>query len=161
MQVAWVTPHLDRSLEQFRDLYKVPEFLVIESAFPAVVFGETGEMKLRTALANVDNMQLELIEPVGGGVDWIYREVLPSDGSHANVMHHVCVKVTGTRDDWNSYVEELGKRSKIAYTGDIGPQTQFIYTDERRVLGHYLEHTWFSEESEKRMAGRIPTYRTF
>jgi len=161
MQVAWVTPDLDRSLAQFRELYRVPEFLVMERGFPAEVFGEKGQMKLRIALANVDRMQLELIQPVGGGVDRIYREVLPADGRHANVQHHVCVQVTGTEQNWEAYLSTLGGERPIVYTGDVGPQTRFVYTDERAAIGMYVEHIWYSPEAQARMAAAVPTYRTF
>jgi len=161
MQVAWVTPDIERSVAQFRDTYRVPEFLVLDTSFPTEVFGEKGEMKLRIALANVDNIQLELIQPVGGGVDRIYRDVLPKDGSHANVHHHVCVKVKGTEQDWEAYVETLGGERPIAYVGNSANQTRFVYTDERATVGMYVEHIWFSPESEARMASLVPTYHTF
>lgn len=159
MQVAWVTPNLEKSLALFKTLYRVPEFFVMENRFPAHVFGEQGEMHLRLALANVDNMQLELIEPVGGGVDHIYREVLPKDGSHANVFHHICVKIDGTLEDWDRYVATLGPERPVAYWGDI-PGARFLYTDERANLGMYVEHVWFSPETAAYMAAAVPTYRT-
>lgn len=160
MQIAWVTPDLERSLEQFRTIYRVPEFWVFDAEFPADVFGTRGDMKLRIALANVDAMQLELIQPVGGGVDHIYRDVLPADGSHANVPHHVCIKVGGTADDWDAYVRTLGGERPIAYVGHLDGETQFCYTDERATLGMYVEHVWFSPERDAQLAQTIPTYRT-
>jgi hypothetical protein len=159
MQIAWVTPDLEKSLALFKTLYKVPDFLVMENRFPADVFGERGEMHLRIALANVDNIQLELIEPMGGGIDRIYRDALPGDGSHANVLHHICIKVDGTEHDWDSYVSGLGPDRPVAYIGYI-PGVRFIYTDERATLGVYVEHVWFSPEIEAQMASAIPTYRT-
>lgn len=160
MQLAWVTPDLDRSLEQFKAIYRVPEFFIMEQTFPAVVFGETGEMRLRIALANVDHMQLELIEPVGGGVDSIYRDVLPTDGSHANVFHHICVKIDGSLADWEAYVATLEPDRPIAYVGDVGPGARFLYTDQRATLGLYVEHVWFGLETEAAMAAAVPTYHT-
>jgi hypothetical protein len=159
MQVAWVTPDMDRSLEQFGALYKVPEFLVMEQTFPAEVFGRHGEIGLRIALANVDAMQLELIQPLGGN-DSIYRDVLPADGSHANVFHHVCVKVYGPRANWEEHIAGLGVHQPIVYSGDVGPDARFVYTDERATIGMYLEHVWFGEETEARMAAAVPTYRS-
>jgi len=159
MQVAWVTTDLDRALEQFKRIYRVPEFLVMEQSFPSIVFGEEGEMKLRIALANVDNVQLELIEPVGGGVDRIYRDPLPTDGSHANVFHHVCVKVEGTLEDWESYRANLGPDRPVAYEGFI-EGARFVYTDERATIGMFVEHVWFTPETEARMAEAVPTYRS-
>jgi hypothetical protein len=160
MQLAWVTADLDRSLAQFRTLYGIPEFLVMEQKFPAEVFGETGEMHVRLALANVDNIQFELIEPLGGGVDSIYRDVLPRDGRHTNVFHHFCVKVQGDLSDWEAHVAAFGPQRPIAYVGDVGPDARFVYTDERPTVGAYVEHVWFGPELDAQMAAAIPTYRT-
>lgn len=161
MQVAWVTPDLDRSVAQFREIYRVPEFMVMDTEFEAEVFGERGQMKLRLALANVDNIQLELIEPTGGGIDRIYRDALPRDGSHANVFHHVCVKIGGTLQDWDAYVDTLGGPHRpVAYRGFMGDDIKFCYTDERATLGMYVEHVWFSEAQEAQTVDAVPTYRT-
>lgn len=161
MQVAWVTPDLERSMAQFRELYRVPEFLVLESAFAADVWGERGEMQLRIALANVDAIQLELIQPVGGGIDRIYRDVLPADGSHANVFHHVCVEIEGSEADWDAYMATLrGPEREPVYVGHLGTGTQFCYTDERASIGMYVEHIRFDPATKAQMAAAVPTYRT-
>jgi hypothetical protein len=159
MQVAWVTPDLDLSLEQFRTHYRVPEFMVMEQTFPAKVFGREGEISLRIALANIDAMQLELIQPLGGN-DSIYRDVLPKDGGHANVFHHLCVKVNGPLSEWDAHIASLEPDQPIVYSGDVGPDARFVYTDQRATLGMYLEHVWFGEETEARMAAAVPTYRS-
>jgi hypothetical protein len=53
-QLAWVTPDLERSMEQFRTIYNVPSFFVMEPVFNAVFNGEQGSMSIRMALANID-----------------------------------------------------------------------------------------------------------
>ena len=159
-QLAWVTPDLETSLETFRTVYGVPSFFVMDQEFPARVFGETGVMKLRIALANVDEIQLELIQPMGG-IDRIYREVLPADGSHANVFHHVCMKVEGELDDWDAHLDTLKPpHREIAYVGDVGEGARFVYTDERKSCGFYVEHVWFSGETQRTLAAAIPHFQS-
>ena len=158
MQIAWVTPDIERSLGQFRQAYRVDDFYRMDLDFGAQVFGESGSMKLKMALANVDNIQLELIEPTGGGIDRIYRDVLPADGSHANILHHVCVKLEGTLADWDDYVSGLGESSPIVYVGEGGPDYRFLYTDDRATLGIYVEHLWRSPSLDAAMAAAVPTY---
>ena len=160
MQMAWVTPDIDASIRQFADLYGVPNFFKMDAGFPAVVFGENGQMKLRLALANVDNVQLELIQPLGGGIDRIYRDPLPSDGSHANVFHHVCVKIEGSLEDWDAYVASLKPERSIVYVGDAGPGVRFFYTDDRPTLGVYVEHLWRSAELDAYMDEVVPTFNS-
>ena len=98
-QIAWVTPDLDRGMAQFRAVYGVPSFLVREQTFPARVGERRGDMVIRYAIANVDGVGLEHFEPVGAGLNYIYRDLLPKGGSFVNVLHHVCVRVQGTLDD--------------------------------------------------------------
>ena len=160
MQVAWVTPDLDRSMAQFAERYRVPDFFVTDVSYPARFFDESGVMQLRLALANIDNMQIELIQPVSGGVDRIYREVLPTDGAHANVFHHLCVRVDGSLEDWDAYIAALGPDKKIAHTGDPGPGVRFIYTDERDTLRIYLEHVWYEPAYYAQLSAMIPSYRS-
>jgi hypothetical protein len=158
MQVAWVTTDIDRCMQQFSERFDIPDFFVADVAYQARLFDETGEMKLRLALANVDNMQIELIQPIGGGIDKIYREVLPTDGRHANVFHHVCVRIDGPLANWDAYAAELANRTPIGYTGDPGPDCRFVYTDERATLGIWLEHVWYEPEYFKQLSAMIPTY---
>jgi len=160
MQTAWVTTNLDRAMAQFADRFKIGDFFTADIAFPARLHDEAGEMSIRMALANVDNVQIELIQPVGGGIDRIYRDALPSDGRHANVFHHICVKVEGSIDRWNTYINELETTTPIAYTGDSGPNVRFVYTDERDTLGIWLEHVWYEPAYHAEFSALIPTYRS-
>lgn len=160
-QLAWVTNDMDRSLANFKDVYGIPSFLVMDQSFDAVVGGETGKMQLRIALAKVDGVEFEVIQPVGGGIDAIYRDALPADGGYATVFHHFCVKVNGTLDDWDRHLAGLHPDRSIHYRqADKGPGARFVYTDERAFLGHYIEHVWFAPEAEKAMAGAIPHFHT-
>ncbi|MEM5388797.1 VOC family protein [Paraburkholderia phymatum] len=159
-QVAWVTPDLERSMAQFREVYGIPSFFVQDQCFNARVGNSHGEMRLRFALANVDGVEFELIEPVGPGLNAIYREVLPKDGSFANVFHHICIKVCGSAEDWERHLAALHPSRQIHYMGDVGPGAAFCYTDDRSLLGHYVEHVWFGREIEKAMYEAVPRYRT-
>jgi len=157
-QVAWITNDMDRSLALYRDVYGIPSFFVMDQEFDARVGTAHGKMKLRIALANVDNVQLELIEPHSPGIDSIYRDVLPKDGHYANVFHHVCVKVSGTLQDWETHLAGLHRDRNVYYEGDIGPGARFVYTDERPFIGHYIEHVWFGPEIEQQMKAAVPTF---
>jgi hypothetical protein len=158
-QLAWITPDIERSVEQFRTSYNVPSFHVFDTEFNATVGGETGIMSLRLALVYVDDIQLELIQPLSTGVSRIYTDVLPRDGSHRNVFHHVCVKVNGsTLDDWDAHIASLPPERPVYYTGEVGPTMRFAYTDERELCGMYVEHVWFMPEAEAAINADIPRY---
>lgn len=158
-QIAWVTNDMERSVALFRDLYGVPSFFVSDQEFNARVGGERGVMKMRMGLANVDGVELELIQPVGG-IDAIYRDVLPKDGTYANVFHHICVKVNGTLEDWDRHLGSLHAARKQYYEGFFGDAVRFVYTDERPFLGHYVEHVWYSPETWAYMVESVPRFKT-
>jgi len=69
------------------------------------------------------------------------------------------VKVDGELADWEAHIAALGPHQPIAYVGDV-PGVRFIYTDERAIVGHYVEHVWFGAELEAQLAAAVPTYRT-
>ena len=52
-----------------------------------------------------------------------------------------------------------GVRERGFTLGDV-PGVRFIYTDERAIVGHYVEHVWFGAELEAQLAAAVPTYRT-
>lgn len=157
MQIAWVTPDIEKSLKQFDETYRIPEFYRMTVDFPAEVLGRSGKMQLHVALANVDNVQFELIEPLGG-LDGLFRDALPADGRHANVLHHVCVKVEGTLADWDNHVAALPAESPVVFVGDVGSDVRVLYTDDRDRLGVYVEHIWRSPAAEAAMASVVPSY---
>ena len=159
-QIAWVTNDIDRSLTLYREVYGIPHFLVMDQEFNARVGTEHGRMKLKIALANVDNVQIELIEPRSPGIDGMYRDVLPKDGRYANVFHHVCVKINGTLDDWEKHLAGLHRDRNVYFEGDIGPGGRVVYTDERPFIGHYIEHVWFGPEIEQHMKTAVPHFFT-
>ena len=94
---------------------------------------------------------------MGDGIERIYSDVLPTDGRHANVFHHVCVKVEGTLEDWDTYFAALGPDRPVVYIGFV-EGARFCYTDERDTIGMYVEHIWFSPEVAAMMKASVPTY---
>ena len=157
-QVAYVTNDMERALGVFRDRYGIPSFHVMEHRFDAVVDEAPGHMALRIALANVDGVQVEVIEDIGSSLD-LYTEPLSRDGTFQVVFHHVCIRIEGGIENWEKHLAELGDRPHY-YRPKVGEGTRVIYTDERAHLGHYIEHVWFSPELTKIMAELIPSHRT-
>jgi hypothetical protein len=157
-QVAYVTNDLQRALGVFRDRYGIPSFKVLEYGFDAVVDEKPGRMELKIALANVDGVQVEVIEDVGSSFD-LYTDPLPADGSFRIAFHHVCIVIGGGFENWERHLAGLGDRPHY-YRPVTGAGTRAIYTDERAALGHYIEHCWFSPETVQMMAQMIPHHRT-
>lgn len=100
------------------------------------VRGEDADVKMRTALGHVSDIQLELIEVESDGPD-PYHEM----GRFG--LHHFCIWV----DDVDAAVEELeaaGMTLSMRVTSGQG--MQIAYLDARDVLGQFVEVTTPSEQ---------------
>ena len=84
-QLAYVTTDLEQALEIFKTRYGVPNVTRVGEL--ALQLDGGGTTIIRLALCFVGQVELEIIEPVGGEDD-IYRRALPDSG-FGLVWHHV------------------------------------------------------------------------
>ncbi len=154
-QVAYVTNNMDAAIEAFRCEYDSPGFYVFTNANSGS--DENGE-QLKIALARVGGVEIELIEPIGDTAP-LFSDVLPGGDELAIRFHHVCFRIDGPLANWDAHVASLDfERHPIVFKGALGEMMRFIYTDERRTLGHYVEHVWLSPEIYAQILGATPTY---
>lgn len=93
------------------------------------VRGEDAELKMRTALGHINDIQLELIEVESAGPD-PYHEM-----GHFG-LHHFCIWV----DDVDAAVEAFEKDGMpLAMRITSGQGLQVAYVDARKQLGQYIE----------------------
>jgi hypothetical protein len=143
-QNAYVTTDLDQALKVFREVYGVPEFLVMPTDMPIGYRGGPGRLHLRLALANLNGVQIEVIQGLEGCVD-LYREGLPAEG-FGLIHHHVAMRVTGPREAWDRWAAETAASDRgFVLQGDMGDVAQFAYVDDKRRLGHYTEYFWSAD----------------
>ena len=146
-QNAYVT----RDLNAARDSLKARAEIRLEAGYegPAALKTPSGPavMELKLAFLWVGDLQMELIEPVGGQVDF-YRDFLPDDASLR--FHHACMRV----DDWEDFRAKVDAQPyPLVFEGEAGP-LKFLYLDARRDLGHYLEYTHMPDAVWEGMGGR-------
>lgn len=104
-------------------------------------------MEIKLAFLWIGDLQIELIEPVSGHIDF-YRDALPADGHLA--FHHSCMRV----DDWSDFRAKVDLQPyPLVFEGESGP-LKFLYLDARRDLGHYLEYTSMPDAIWQGMGGR-------
>ena len=104
-----------------------------------------GEMVVKTAVAQVGRLTLEVMEPVSGLVD-IYREfVVPGQPLR---LHHLAMYAQDL-DAVRAESERLGRPVVMAAEFKGG---RLIYVDARATLGHYLEYVWVAPR-EPRVPG--------
>ena len=143
-QIAYVSNDFDRALGVFRERYGITRFFEMRDV-PMQV-GPDDCCRVSVGLVWVGSIQLELITPMGGS-DAVYRDLLPADGSRfALRMHHVCQRIDSNAefDATLAAIEQSGAR--IAAIGEAPGLVRYVYVDQREVLGHYLEHTFYTKE---------------
>ncbi len=155
-QIAYVTNDLDRALAVWRDEFDVPAFQVFTNDMEGLV--SSHPFQLRIALANVGGTEIELIEPLNGTAP-LHAEPLPADGSFAMCFHHVAMRITGKLADYDAHMASLdAEQHPVVWSGAFAEVMRYAYTDERRTLGHYVEHVWFDADFYTQLSAAIPVY---
>jgi hypothetical protein len=143
-QHGYATTDIEYAKRQFAENYGVHSFFQFDSSLDLQTPRGREHADLKIALAFVDNLQVELIEPSGPGAR-LYTEVLPASG-FGLVLHHLAFMLPGPIDTWNTFRASVGDAGHpIAIEGDLG-FVKFLYLDERPRLGKYLEYLWAGQD---------------
>src|SRR3546814_6978477 len=82
---------------------------------------------------------------------------LPGGDELSIRFHHVAVRVEGAMDNWDKYAASIDTdRHPIVFEGQMGDDLRFFYTDERAMLGHYIEHMWMSPAMLDQLETAVP-----
>lgn len=146
-QNAYVTRDLEAAIELFRAKYGVASFNTYEGELEVVTPAGRGPAHNRVAFGWIGNLQIELIQPVSGLVDF-YKEALPA-GAGAR-FHHICMR-TNDLDAVRRAVD--AEKRPIIYEG-ASTGVRYFYVDARDTLGHYLEYVQMPDEIWTMMGGR-------
>lgn len=155
-QTAYVTNDMDKALALFCDEYDVPSFYVFANDAPGLVQSDGARLKI--ALAIIGGIEIELIEPQGDTAP-LFRALLPADGSFAIRFHHVAYRITGGLADFEAHMASIdSERHPVIWRGAMGDVMRYAYTDERKMLGHYVEHIWMHPDLRAQLASVIPVF---
>jgi hypothetical protein len=146
-QHAYVTNDMARATRQFADRWGARSFLEFEAPLELTTPRGLEAAHLKIALAFVGDLQIELIEPLGGSGADIYRKVLPTSG-YKVVWHHFAYRLPRTPGAWREFRDAIGTAEyPIAIEGHIQSshgEVRFAYLDTFVELGHYSEYIWAS-----------------
>jgi hypothetical protein len=136
-QVAYVTDDLDDGMELLSDRFGV-ESTEVPTAGGTFYAGDAPvDWDVRIAMGARGGLIVELIEPIGGEVDF-YRRFLPEDGGLG--FHHLAAHVPVGDEAWSSIEEVLAEQGLgVEYTLVIPDRVRAGYVDTTALLGHYLE----------------------
>lgn len=155
-QIAYVTNDIVAAMAALQAAYDTPGFFEMSNIQP----GEdpTGKPVLKIALAVVGGVEVELIEPVGDTAP-LFKDFLPEGEGLAIRFHHVATRIEGPLANWDAHVASLDlTRHPVVFEGAIGDMLRYIYTDERAILGHYVEHVWMSPDLLSQLRSMVPSY---
>jgi methylmalonyl-CoA/ethylmalonyl-CoA epimerase len=126
-QVAFVVRSIDRSLSVFEPIFG--KFQVYEIGAEVTYRGQRIQARLKTALAQSGQVQIELCEAVDGGPP--HGEYLQR---HGEGLYHVRFKVDCLRDTVRA-MENAGFTA--FYSGDM-KSVRFAYLEAPEAFGHIV-----------------------
>ncbi len=136
-QIAYVTRDLDEGAELLRKRFGVESTEVPTGGATFLVGDEPADWDVRIAMGARGGLIVELIEPVGGEVDF-YRRSLPADGGLG--LHHLATFVPLGDEAWRSLEDLLAAAGlRVDYTVLIPDRVRAGYVDTTAELGHWLE----------------------
>lgn len=146
VQIAWVTPDLDATEAALANLLGVRKWVRI----PNVHFGpDTNTYRGRPAdfvasisLSYLGDMQLELIEPVGGGAN-VYSDFLRERGSG---LHHICIDALDAAGFDAALANATAHGAEIAAQGTMPGGMRFAYVSDPQAGVPYLEIAHIPDE---------------
>jgi hypothetical protein len=136
-QVCYVTRDLDEGMALLRKHYGVESTEVPTEGATFLVGDEPAEWDVRVSMGARGGLIVELIEPVGGEVDF-YRRFLPEDGGLG--FHHIASYMALGDEPWDQLGDVLAAAGlRIDYTVLIPNRVRAGYVDTSAELGHFIE----------------------
>jgi len=142
-------------MEQLRDRFGIEHCVEVPTEGATFLRGdEPAEWDVRVAMGARGGVIVELIEAVGGEVDF-YRRALPPDGS-ALGFHHLAAFIPVGDDEWESLEELLAAQGlKVDYTVLIPNRVRAGYVDTTAQLGHFMEVCQLQEADIEFFSGLV------
>lgn len=139
-QFGYVTTDLDRAVEFMSERFGLEHCLKLPAGGATFLVGdEPAEWDAKFAMGARGGKIVELIEPVGGCVEF-YTRLLPADGSFAVRLHHIATFIDTGQEEWDRVGALLAEsRLKVDYTVLIPNRVRAGYVDMTAALGHWLE----------------------
>jgi hypothetical protein len=139
-QCGYVTTDLERAIEVISGRFGFEHCMRLPVGGATFLAGsEEREWDARFAMGSRGSLIIELIEPLGGEVEF-YRRFLPDDGSFAIRFHHFGAFVPVGDEEWERVRAILADAGYgYDYTVLIPGRVRAGYVDTSAELGHLLE----------------------
>jgi len=152
-QVAYVTHDMDKALALFDREQGIKKFMVFEATTPVDKKGNTALM--RTALAYVGEIQVEILQPLAGSTQ-VWQSKVPAAPKIVQ-FHHLAFLVDGMAALEAARAAHARNGHKVAVEVGIPDVGEGIYVDTYDSLGHYMEYIYFMPKALEYFAS-IPRF---
>jgi hypothetical protein len=155
-QIAYVTNDIDQAIELFKRDYAAPGFFKFNNF--AAGAAKPGTPELWIAIAHVNGVEIELIEPVGDTAPLFKAPLKP--GPELDIcFHHIAIRIDGPIENWHAHAASIDTvKHKIVFEGGLGEDLRYFYTNELGRLGHYVEHVWMSPGMLAQVGAARPSF---
>jgi hypothetical protein len=141
-QLAYATTDLAEAKVLFARRYGIPSFQDMGDIDVKLEGG--GSMQLRFALAFIGPTQYELIQPLGGRIDFFTR--LFTKPGFDLVLHHVNLRIPTIPEFEMVRAGIQAAGHAVPLAGGSPSGGRFFYVDTRAELGHDLEYVYVTPE---------------
>jgi len=143
-QQAYVTRNVDAAVAMFSKRLGRSDIRSFEMTNTITTPVGVGELHSKLCMFWIGDVQIELIQPLGGMAE-IYSDALPPDDSL--VFHHVNFRLP----DWDTFRAKVAAHnSPIALEGATD-FVKYLYIDERATLGHFVEYCYMEDDTWEMM----------
>jgi catechol 2,3-dioxygenase-like lactoylglutathione lyase family enzyme len=146
VQIAWVTDDLDATEAALTTLLGVRKWVRIpEVHFDAKTTtyrGEPTDFVASISMSYLQDMQLELIEPVRGGAN-VYSDFLRERGAG---LHHICIEATDEAGFDAALTNATAHGAQIAAEGVMPGGLRFAYVSDPQAGVPFLEIALIPDE---------------
>lgn len=145
-QFGYVTNDIEQAMDNMKQFYGVKNFLNAGLMKSKVTLADGRKVvnELLLSFAYVGQQQVELIQPINDP-SGLYSGALTRKEGFETVLHHLASRFY-EKEQWNVFRSQLDlNEHTLAFESD-GGSFNYLYTDERARLGHFLEYMWLDEE---------------
>lgn len=145
VQMSYITRDMDAAIAHCETELGISGFSRSESEIEVLSYGAVRKLGVKAAIANFNQRQFELIEPVSGATEIYTDEVDLS--RHIINYHHIAIGIPGPYSEWERLLADVkASGDELAYLFPAVPDPSsklcFCYVDTRKRIGHYTEYLW-------------------
>lgn len=151
-QNAYLCDDIEAAIAHMRGSYSFGDVPIIDVDQKVATPSGLKQINSRIAFIWIDNLQIELIQPIVDETGIYKRDTAHISGPNPVLhFHHSCARVS----DWDKFRAAVDQQDLplMFERADGGTDLKYLYLDARALCGHYLEFTWMTDAMWQRLGG--------